>query len=286
VSHLIAVTGATGHLGRRVVRHLAERGAAQRLVVRDPSRAPTGPGITAAAASYQDADALRAALDGVGTLFLVSAHEDPNRMRLHAAAVEAAAAAGVERIVYTSFMGASPQASFTYARDHAHTERAIRDAGMRLTALRDAMYAEYAPLLVGGDGVIRGPAANGRVAWVAHEDVARLAVEALLDPVHADRVWDVSGPEPLDLHETAAVLSEVVGRPIRYQPETLEEAWASRAGAEDWQIEGWIGSYVAIATGELGVTSHTVEHVTGRRPLTLAELLRAEPETWAHLARG
>ncbi|GAA2276312.1 SDR family oxidoreductase [Glycomyces scopariae] len=279
----IAITGATGQLGSRVARMLAERGVPQRLVVRDPSRAPQLPGAEVAVASFEDEAALREALSGVRTLFMVSAHESEDRMPEHRGAVRAAVAAGVERVVYTSFMGASPLATFTFAREHSLTEQLIAASGLRLTALRNSLYADMLPLFV-QDGVIRGPAGDGRVAWVARRDVARLAVEALLDARHADRIWDVSGPEPLDLHESARILARVTGREVRYEPETDEEAAASRAGAEPWQIAGWAGSYKAVATGETSVTSHTIEHVTGTAPWGLEEFLRGEPESWRHLA--
>jgi NAD(P)H dehydrogenase (quinone) len=279
----IAVTGATGRLGSRVARILADRGVPQRLIVRDPSRAPRLEGAEVAVASFEDETALRAALTGVRTLFLVSAHESADRMPEHRSAVRAAAAAGVDRVVYTSFMGASPLATFTFAREHSLTERLIVESGLRLTALRNSLYADMLPLFV-QDGVIRGPAGRGKVAWVARRDVARLAAAVLLDPAHADRVYDVSGPEPLDLHESARILSRVAGREIAYVAETDEQARASRAGAEAWQIDGWAGSYKAIATGETSVTSHTIEHVTGRRPWGLEEFLRGEPDAWRHLA--
>lgn len=288
----IAVTGATGELGGRVARQLAASGIEQRLVVRDPARLPAdlaagGSGRPAqiAVADFADTAALTAALAGIRTVFAVSGHEDPARLELHRALVRAVAAAGVERVVYTSFLGASPQASFPYARDHSLTERAILDAGLSLTALRNSLYGDYAALLVGPDGVLRGPAADGRVAWVAREDVARLAVAALTDDAHADRVWDVTGPEPITLARTAELLTAASGREIRYEAQTPEQAWASRAGNPDWLIEGWVGSYLAIATGELAVTSHTIEAVTGIRPWSLAQLLRADPASWASLVR-
>ena len=159
MNDLIAITGATGHLGLRVVRHLADLGAPLRLVVRDPARAPDIAGAEIAVADYEQPDTLRAALQGVRSVFLVSAHESATRMDLHRSVVRTIAEAGVQRVVYTSFLGASPQASFTFAREHAHTERAIREAGLELTALRDGLYGEYAPLLA-QDGVIRGPAAE------------------------------------------------------------------------------------------------------------------------------
>ncbi|NIH79906.1 SDR family oxidoreductase [Amycolatopsis viridis] len=279
----IAVTGATGQLGSRVATLLAERGVPHRLCVRDPARAPRAAGAEVVAADYADPAGFRAALTGISTLLLVSGHEGPERMDLHRNAVRAAAEAGVDRVVYTSFLGAAPHATFTFAREHAETERLIREHGLRLTALRNTLYADVAPHFAGPDGVLRGPAADGRLAWVARQDVARLAVACLLDDGHANQVYDVTGPEAIDLHETAALLSEVTGRDITYHPETEQEARASRAGAQPWQIDGWVGSYLAVATGEVAVTSHTVEHVTGRRPWTFAEFLAAEPHAWAHL---
>ncbi|MEO7113279.1 MAG: SDR family oxidoreductase, partial [Polyangiaceae bacterium] len=275
MSERIAVTGATGELGRRVVRLLAERGASLRLVVRDAKRAPQIDDAEIGVAHYDDESTLFKAFSGMKTIFFVSGHENPRRLETHLRVVRAAAKAKVERVVYTSFMGASPGATFTYARDHAHTEVAIRDAGMQLTALRNALYADIAPLLVGNDGVIRGPAGNGSVAWVAREDVARLATAVLTDASHANRIYDVSGAAPIDLHMTAQLLSEVSGREIRYHAETLDEARASRAGNEAWLVEGWVSSYAAIATGDCGVTSHSVELVTGKKPWSFAEFLKA-----------
>ena len=100
----VAVTGATGALGAAVARNLADRGVEQRLVVRDPSRAPRLPGATTAVATYEDTDAMARALDGVQTLFLVSGHEDPDRISVHRSAVEGARRAGVERVVYLSLI--------------------------------------------------------------------------------------------------------------------------------------------------------------------------------------
>jgi uncharacterized protein YbjT (DUF2867 family) len=277
MSDLIAVTGATGQLGLRVVRHLADRDARMRLVVRDRARAPEIAGAEVAVASYEDPASMRVALDGVRTVFLVSGHEAQDRIDLHRRVVATIAETPVERVVYTSFLGASPNASFTYARDHALTECAIRESGLALTALRNSMYGDYAPLLAGEDGAIRGPAGDGRVAFVAREDIARLAAAVLTEDGHEHQVYDVTGPEAIGLADAARTLSAATGRAHSYVEETLEEAYASRSYAPRWEAEGWVGTYVAIATGEMAVTSHTIEHITGRRPWTLAELLDAEP---------
>ena len=139
---MIAVTGATGAVGGAVARYLAEAGDPIRMIVRDPSRAPQLPGAEVATATYSDGAAMQAALVGVQTLFLVSASEDANRVALHKSTVDAAVAAGVERIVYTSFCRAAEDATFTFARDHWHTEQHIRDSGLRFVFLRDNLYLD------------------------------------------------------------------------------------------------------------------------------------------------
>jgi uncharacterized protein YbjT (DUF2867 family) len=106
---------------------------------------------------------LREALAGTRTLFMVSAGETADRALRHAAAVDVALAAGVERVVYLSFLNAAPDATFTFARDHWRTEEYVRSTGLRHTFLRDSAYLDYVPALAGADGVIRGPAGNGRV---------------------------------------------------------------------------------------------------------------------------
>ena len=233
----------------------------------------------AEAPDYGDTDAMRRALEGVDTLFLVSASEHPDRMSLHRSAVDAAAAAGVGRVVYTSFLAAAPDTTFTFGRDHFHTEEHIRASGLGHTFLRDSIYLDYVPFLASADGVIRGPAGDGRVGAVARDDIAEAAVATLLDPEHEGRAYEVTGREAFTLAEAAQILTDVTGREVVYVEETLEEARASRApsGAPDWEIEGWVTSYAVIAAGELDVVTDTIERLAGHAPMTLPEFLAAHP---------
>jgi NAD(P)H dehydrogenase (quinone) len=286
---VIAVTGSTGGLGGRVARRLADRGARQRLVVRDPGRAPALASAEVATGSYDDPEGLRRAFEGAGTLFMVSASEDPDRRRLHANVVDAAVDAGVERIVYTSFFGAEPECTFTFGRDHWHAEQHIKASGLRHTCLRDNLYIDFLPLMVGPDGVVRGPAGNGRVAAVTRDDIADVAVAVLLDDgAHDGRTYDMTGPEALTMAEIAEELSQVAGRPIAYHNETLEEAYASRAhyGAPDWEVAGWVTTYAAIANGDLDQVSNDVEAVSGHPPMSLAEFLRRNPDSYRRLTEA
>jgi uncharacterized protein YbjT (DUF2867 family) len=283
----LAITGATGAVGGRIASRLAGLGHPQRLIVRDKNRAPDLPGTGVAQAPYEDPRALREALAGTHTFFMVSAGETSDRPRRHAAAVDAAVAAGVERIVYLSFLSAAADATFTFARDHWLTEEHVRSTGVRYTFLRDAPYLDYFPALAGTDGVIRGPAGEGRVGAVARDDVAAVAVAILLGEGHDGRTYDVTGPEAISLREAAEELSRVTGREVVYHPETIEEAYESRSsyGAPEWEVEGWVTSYAAIAADEMDVVSNTVGELTGRAPLGLAEFLRRYPESYRHLVR-
>lgn len=305
-----AVTGSTGEVGRRVAEGLAARGLEQRLLVRDPARAPRLPGAEVAAVSgYSDARAMGRALSGIDTLFLVSAHDIMgvthrallagrpvpayDRVREHIAAVAAAAAVGVARIVYLSFVGPAPDATFILARDHHHTEEYIRSLGLAHTFLRPNMYMDKVYQHVARSDVIRAPAGDGRVAWVSRDDVAASAVAVLTGAGHDGRTYDLTGPEALTMAETAERLAAVLGRPIYYEAQTAGEARALRntsrmdemeamrragtgVGLTDPEIDIWISHYEQIAEGAVGGVSDAAPALCGRPVVNLAEYL------WRH----
>jgi NAD(P)H dehydrogenase (quinone) len=314
---MLAVTGATGEIGSRVAARLAKLGFKQRLIVRDSERAPHLPRAEVVQAfSYGDAVAMGRALAGVETLFLVSAQDlmgvirrsienkvpipSYDRVQQHIAAVAAAAAVGVQRIVYLSFLNAAPDATFILARDHFHTEEYIRATGISFTFLRQSLYMDKVPLHVSDDGVIRGPAGEGRVAWVTRDDIADVAVAVLTGSGHEGRTYDITGSEALTMAETAAQLSFVTGRKISYQAQTPHEVRALRnasrldeweanrraltgSGITDYEVEVWISHYLQMATGEAATVSDTVLSLTGHPAQTLAEYLDKHPESYQHL---
>lgn len=225
---------------------------------------------------------MRRALADASTLFLVSGRESADRVGEHLSAIDAAVAVGVERIVYLSFVGAAPDTTFTFGRDHWHTEEHIRATGLRFTFLRDNFYQSSLAQFPGEDGVIRGPAGDGRVAAIGHDDIADVAVAVLSGHAvlsgqqgHDGATYNLTGPDALTLYEVAEELSRATGRPIRYQPETIDEAYASRAvyRAPAFEVAGWVTSYVAIAVGDLAAVTDDVQRVTGHRPQSFAEFL-------------
>ena len=266
----VAVTGATGALGSRVARRLAEQGVSQLLVARDPDRLPELPAAQRRGpAAYDDAQAMRAAVEGASTLVLVSGRPTGRRLEEHATAVEAAMAVGVDRVVYVSLLGAAPDATYRNARDHWLTEQFLAGAGVRHTVVRAGIYASTPAALADDALTVRGPGGTGRAAFVTHEDIAAVLTAVLLDEgpasEHDGAVLEVTGPEALTLEEAVAQIAESTGRPYRYVPETLEEAFVRRwwMGLPGEQIEAWISWYLAIAGGGLSAVTDVVPRLTG-----------------------
>lgn len=273
---LLGVTGATGALGGLVAPRVAHY--APVLIVRNPSRAPDL-GLRIRSCDYADDAASVAALHGVDVLFMVSAAEAPDRREQHRTFLRAAATAGVRHVVYTSFCGAAPDATFTLGRDHHDTEQAIRESGMAFTILRDNFYADVLPSFADDAGVIRGPAGDGRVAAVARADVADMAAAVLRDPArHEGVTYTLTGPEALTLTEVATRAGAVLGRELHFEDETVEQAYASRAAAfpdaEKWQLDAWVSTYLAISDGSCAEVTDDVAGVRGYRARTIEEALR------------
>ena len=279
----LAITGSTGALGALVVQRLAgsDFRLDVRLLVRDPPRAPDID-VDVRVCSYDDHQASLEALRGVETLFMVSGAEAPDRRAQHRTFIAAAAEAGVDHVVYTSFAGADPEATFTLGRDHADTEAALRESGMAFTILRDGFYTDVLPLFADDSGAIRGPAGRGRVAAVARADVAEVAAAVLRAPQeHVGATYTLTGPEALSLEEVAERAGRALGRDLRYVEESVEEAYASRREAypeaEQYQLDAWVSTYTAIADGSCEQVTDDVRRVSGREPRRLEEALEPTP---------
>ncbi|WP_406430577.1 NAD(P)H-binding protein [Streptomyces sp. NBC_00631] len=266
----VAVTGVTGALGSRIAARLADRGVPQLLVGRRPDRMPELPGAQRRGpAAYADASAMRKALEGASTLVLVSAHRTVRRLEEHASAVEAAIAVGVDRVLYVSLVGAAPTATYLNARDQWLTEQFLAGAGIRHTVLRAGFYTSTPAALADEEFVVGGPAPTGRAAFVTHEDIADVITAVALDEgprsEHDGVTLEITGPEALTLDEAVTRIAAATGRPYRYEPETLEEAFTRRwrRGMSGEQIETWISWYQAIEKGEISTVTDVVPRITG-----------------------
>ena len=210
---------------------------------------------------------------------MVSAAESADRLDEHTAFVDAAAEAGVRQLVYTSFHGAAPDSIFTLGRDHYATEEHIRASGMAWTFLRDNLYLDFLPQMVGEDGVIRGPAGDGRVVGRQPRRHRGVAPRCCWTPgAHVGTTYHLTGPEALSLARSPRSSPPRRDGTVRFHDETVEEAYESRASgdAPDWQYDAWVSTYTAIAAGELADVTDHVLTLTGRRPLTLAAFLEQQ----------
>jgi NAD(P)H dehydrogenase (quinone) len=215
---LIATSDATGALGGRVARRLANAGEHARSIVLDADHDADLPEMEVVEASYREPASMRRALGGVHTFFMIPVHEAPDRVQQHVTAVDAAVATGVKRIVYSSFVGASRAATFTFARDHWHTEEHIRNSGLDFSFLRGNVYMDVLSLILGSDGVIRGPAGDGRIAAVGRGGRRDGRVErrgARPDGARSDDIERVPAASSRELPTPDARLNRLVAAPER-----------------------------------------------------------------------
>lgn len=281
---MIAVTGATGHLGRLVVDALLERGVAADqvvAVVRTPAKAAdlAERGVQVREGDYSRPETLATAFDGVDTLLLVSSSEVGQRVPQHVNAIDAAKAAGVGRIVYTSAPQA-PTSSLILAPDHKATEEHLAASGITSTILRNNWYTENyldAVKQAAESGQILASVGDGRVASAPRSDFAEAAAVVLTDDSHAGKVYELTGDVAWTHDELAAAAGEVLGREVSYHRATPEEHAAALAGFG--LDEGTVGFVVAldgnIRDGELATVTSDLSTLLGRPTTGLVEALRA-----------
>ena len=282
---MIIVTGATGQLGHAIVEKLVDRVPANQVgaSARDPDRAADlqALGVRVRHGDFEDPESLAHAFEGVTRLLIVSSNAPAyggDQLAQHRTAIDAAQAAGVGRIVYTSHMGASDSSAFAPMLGHAATEDMLRRSGIAWTALRNGFYAASGIALMGDaleTGVLEAPA-DGKVSWTAHADLAKAAAIILADEERYDGPTPpLTGPQALDLADMAAIASELLGRPVRRQTVTdddLRQKMAER-GAPDNIVERMLGLYVASRNGEFATVDPTLERLLGRRPISTRDLI-------------
>ena len=285
----ILVTAATGRLGRLVIDRLIARGAdASDIVagVRTPAKAAdlSEKGVQVRHLDYNEPSSIPAALEGVDRVLLISSSEIGSRVPQHTAVVDAAAAAGVKLLAYTS-CGEALTTDFLLAPEHKATEEAIHASGVPFTVLRNVWYIEnYLPnaAQVKETGVLLGAAGDGRVTAATREDYADAAAVVLLSseedgtPTYAGQTFELSGKALTD-PEIAAALGEAVGREVVYQDLPAEQylAGLQAAGLDEGTIGFLTGLDAGIATGGLDIESPALAELIGHEPTPFAEGIRA-----------
>ncbi|MCB5109137.1 SDR family oxidoreductase [Streptococcus mutans] len=274
---MIGTTGVTGKLGSKVAQLISEQGISARHLARNPQRAALYDNAELVQAAFENSLEAVEALKGIDVLLMVSASESPNRLQQHFAFLDAAHEAGVKHIVYTSFYNAATEATFTLARDHAKTEKYIKERGFTYTFLRDNFYLDFFLDLCLNNGEIRGPAGNGKVSAVARQDVSEVATTILAKPDKwKNQLLNMTGPADLSMADIVHFVSEQKGEIIPYIDESIEEAYASRKAwpAQDWEYDAWVSTYTAIKEGKQAGVSSDIERVLGRPATSLEQLVK------------
>jgi NAD(P)H dehydrogenase (quinone) len=280
----LAITGAAGHLGRLTAQLVLEHVPAGDvvLVTRRPD-AIADLAATGAIVRYGDFDepgSLPVAFAGAERLLLISADVLGRRVAQHTAAIDAAAAAGVGHVLYTSGLNAGGALPLVVSHDHGATEQAIRDRGLRWTALRNGLYAEFqvpAAARAVASGRLVHNNGDGATAYVSREDCAAAAAAALTGDGHEDRIYDITGPELVTQAQLAAMVSDITGRPV--EAVAIDDDQAAQnltaAGLPADAAMAYASFGTAVREGVLAVVSTHVQDLTGRRPRSLREVLEA-----------
>ncbi|MEV6104628.1 SDR family oxidoreductase [Streptomyces sp. NPDC051940] len=280
---MIAITGATGHLGRLVIDSLLTTTPAAEIaaVVRNKEKAAdlAALGVQIRVADYDDPASLAGAFRPGERVLLISGSDPGRRVAQHRAVIDAARAAGVSLLAYTGVLG-GPEADFALAADHKVTEQAILDSGLPYTFLRNGWYHEnytgnLAPVLE--HGAVVASAGQGRVASAARADYAAAAAAVLSGEGHEGRAYELSGDVAWSFAEYAAEVGRQTGREIRYAEVPPAELQKILLGAG--LPEGYAGALVdadaAIGRGLLAGTSGDLARLTGRPTTPIAEAVAA-----------
>ncbi|HTG76375.1 MAG TPA: NAD(P)H-binding protein [Steroidobacteraceae bacterium] len=294
------MTGASGRYGRLATEKLIGQGRARDLILitRTPARLAdcAQAGCEVRYGDFDRPESLRAALRGADKLMLISGTRVGARVRQHRAAIDAAEAADVRHIIYTSFVNVEPANPAIVAIDHRETENLIRASGLAFTFLRDAHYAD-AMILNAGPGFIASgvwltSTQGGREAMVWREDCVNCAVAVLTENGHENKTYPVTGPNRESFAEVAAMLAELTGRPIRLVETDDAGMYAHfdalgipREPVDDqtvsgipWNSDDMVSFERAIREGFLDVCTDDVQRVTGRLARSVRELIHANAD--------
>jgi NAD(P)H dehydrogenase (quinone) len=280
---MIAVTGATGHLGRLVIKHLLDREVPAGdiiAVVRNAEKAAdlAEQGVRVRQADYTDRDALDTALDGVEKLLLISGSEVGQRIAQHTNVIEAATAAGVQLLVYTSILRADTS-NLALAAEHAETERRIKGSGIPYIFARNGWYIEnytenLAPVFATGS--VFGAAQKGRVAAAPRNDYAEAAAVLLVEDHGTNKAFELGGDAPFTYEELAAAIAKASGKGISYQDLPVE---AYAAALKDAGVPGPFADVLAdsdkgVANGELDTDSTDLVDLIHRPTAALLDVVK------------
>ncbi len=294
----ILLNGVDGNFGSRCASVLLEKWPHEDLIFTAPTekglKAYEGRGVELRVADFNDETGLVEAFKGADTMILISMpFVGPRRRKVQKAAIDAAVKAGVNRLVYTSIVGAGEKDIDTYeVNDHVYTEAYIKSVGIHYLFMRDSQYAEamvsnYINAYTNTGNVLANNMGSGKMAYISRDDCAIAAAYAAMSDWQ-DRVVDVNGAEPLTIAEYIEIANQVTGHHVKYVeisdeeqyaffdsigvPRTTEQMWAQTATNFPFCSDGMVTFGRAIRLGQMSTFTDDFEKLVGRKPLTVKEI--------------
>jgi uncharacterized protein YbjT (DUF2867 family) len=271
---VIVVTGATGTIGRELVRLLSASAQPVRALSREPPRGDPSDGAEWVQVDLSDRSGLARALAGGRRLFLLTGNSD-DMVRLQKNAIRSAVEAGFERVVKLSALGASDHSRSVIGLWHYNVERELRGSGLAWTIIRPHHFMQnfLDPLVLERSaGVVRSASGDGAIPFIDTRDIAAVAARVLTEPGHEGETYTLTGPEALSYGEATVVVGRVIGRTLTHVPESIDQAWVRRraAGQPAWLAAAQLAiAEYQRAGGPTERTTDTVARIAGRAPYTL-----------------
>lgn len=282
---MILVTGSTGQSGVEIVRQLAATGTRFRALVRNPAKAESIrlDGVDIVQGDMADKASLAPALKSIDRVLLLSS-PDATFVEAQGTVISAAKQAGVRHIVKFSATTADPKAQSVFPQMHGQVEALVRASGMAWTFLRPTFFMQNVMGLVEmvKQGTIYQPAGDGKAALVDVRDIAAVAVKTLTEAGHEGKAYDITGPALLSYHDVARILSDVSGRPVRYQD--ISTAAARQAmlgmGMSEFSADAINQLMDQMRAGAYAKTTPVVRDIAKKQPITFAQFARENAAAW------
>ena len=282
----VLVTGATGTIGAELVRRLHERGVPVRAFVRDAGKAGAllGDGVEPAVGDFAAPATLRTALDGITDVFLATPNH-PQQLAYETAVIDAAAAAGVPRLVKLSAIGAQVGSPLAFWDCHGRSEQHLQQTRIAAVVLRPSFYMSNLLAAAGSvreAGSVFAPAKGARIAMIDPGDVAAVAAAALAEGDHDGETVALTGPAAITYDQVAETLSATTGRCIRFValPDDAAQAGMIAAGMPEWVAANLVTLFALLRDGAGAQTSDGVRRLAGHQPRSFADFAREHAEAF------
>ena len=272
---MILITGASGNVGKEVLKQAVAAGLRVRAAYQSPARAIVPPDVETVRVDFNEPQTLRAAIGGVEKVFLVGPPTQ-ELAPLERKAMEVIARSNVKHVIKLSAMGGRDA---TFPRQHADSEDFIRSTGVPFTFLRPNGFMQnlvhYSASTIKATGRFYGSEGGGKISFIDLRDIAAAAVKVLSEDGHAGKTYTLTGPEALSNADVAQKMSEALGRKIEFvnlAPEDLKEALLT-AGVPEWNAEALIDLQRLYREGKASEVTSDVKQILGREPRAIREFL-------------